>query len=262
MVQFDRTANKADLAKAITRVKQNATPARTIHRVSRGVLATAKGLPAGYTLIARVDDRQHVLLPTADQQAYQFLIHPQDIERLHLTAGDKVDLAWHEAEGPQTAVVTWVHHDPQPAAVPTTTPAATPTGSAPAAPAQPRFEPQLNFDLAGRTVLIVGEKADASTCQAIVTAHQGGDTVVTDATKGSSLKNKVTHADLMILITTDVAELSTHSAVKMAKSQKTAYAVSPDTKALNIERALYRAMNDMPAFEAANATLTYPEVTR
>lgn len=135
LVQFDRTANKADLAKAIKRVKQNVTPDRTIHRVSRGVLATAKGLPAGYTLIARVDDRQHVLLATADQQAYQFLIHPQDIERLHLTAGDKVDLAWHEAEGPQTAVVTWVHHDPQPAATTAATQATTSTESAPTTPA-------------------------------------------------------------------------------------------------------------------------------
>ena len=255
----DAVPGQAPNIRLVAKSKSTATP--QINGVQFAVLQRDKRLPADYTLSATNNFNQHPLLTTDDDVPFKFLIRPADVERLGLQAGDIVDLSWYSAEGPQRAVVSWVHGDDDADLAAMAQKRGTKKAVKGDLDATPKgYTVKIPFDLDGRRVLFVGNAANSNDMALVVAAHNGGQVTATDATKGSQLKTKVGHADLMVLITDEVHHVTTNTSVKIAKSQKVPYAVSSSDAPFSIERALYRAVTGMPAYEPTAGTFDYPTV--
>jgi hypothetical protein len=93
----------------------------------------------------------------------------------------------------------------------------------------------------------------------VVAAHNGGAVTATDSQKGGQLKHKLSRAGVAVLITDEVHHITTNTSIKIAKKLKVSYAVANSDAPLMVERALYRAIAGMPAYEASNAQFEYPE---
>lgn len=266
-----RIRDDYDDEEAVTIIARNQStaPSRII-TVTGAVVKQDDTLPAGYRFRADRDIRGDVLLKTKDGLPVTFLIKPTDVARLALRQDDIVDLSWYRTDGPQVATVTWVYKDAKglkPKAQHVAKPkkkaaqaAAKATGDEPVVTAK-TYTPQLDFDLADKHVLLVGNVASASALTAVVAAHNGGETTATDAQKGTQLKHKLGRADVAVLITDEVHHITTNTAVKIAKKLHVPYAVANGDSPLLVERALYRALNGMPAYEPAQSEFEYPELT-
>lgn len=255
---------------AVTIVDRNRTPdSDHIVRIVGALIEQDNNLPTGYQFIAVKDVHGDVLKLTRDDLPITFLIKETDVNRLGLRAGDIVDLAWHSTDGPEQAIVTWVYKDKQ-GLVPKQKHVAKPkkkqsvqeqkdAGVTVDSTAK-TYVARIPFNLGGRDVLIVGNVTSKTDVELVVAAHDGGQTTATAATKGAQLKHKLARADVAILITDEVHHITTNTSVKIAKSLKVPYAVANNDAPLTIERALYRALTGMPAYESAQSNFTYPEI--
>ncbi|WP_056975566.1 hypothetical protein [Lacticaseibacillus sharpeae] len=256
---------------SITIVGRNtSTAAPRIVRIHGAVIEKDDKLPTGYQFIAEKDVHGDVLMRTRDNVPVTFLIKQIDVARLALRSGDIVDLAWYSTDGPQQATVSWVYKDKQglkpkqkhiakpkkKAAIKAETAA---TGAS-AETAAKTYTPRVKFELGGRNVLLVGNVTSQTDIDLVVAAHDGGETTATAATKGTQLKHKLARADVAILITDEVHHITTNTSVKIAKSLKVPYAVANSDAPLVVERALYRAISGMPAYEGAQSDFQYPEI--
>ncbi|KRM87846.1 DUF2325 domain-containing protein [Lacticaseibacillus thailandensis] len=258
LVRADAVPGQAPTIRLVAKNKSTATP--QINGVQYAVLVRDKSLPADYTLSATNNVSQHPLLTTDDDVPFKFLIRPADVERLQLRPGDIVDLAWYNSEGPQRAVVSWVHGDDDQKLAEVAQKRGAKQSGAGDDSTPKGYTVKIPFDLAGKRVLFVGNAAHSNEMALVVAAHNGGQVTATDATKGSQLKTKVTHSDVMVLITDEVHHVTTNTSVKIAKSQKVPYAVSSSDAPFSIERALYRAVTGMPAYEPTAGAFDYPTV--
>jgi hypothetical protein len=253
----------------VTIVDRNrSTDDSRIERIRGAVIERDDKLPSGFQFVANKDVHGDVLMRTRDNVPFTFLIKQIDVARLALRAGDIVDLAWYRTDGPQQATVSWVYKDKQ-GLKPKQKHLAKPKKKAAikeqAADAEPEttaktYASRIRFDLGGRNVLVVGNVTSQQDIDLVVAAHDGGETTATAATKGSQLKHKLARADVAILITDEVHHVTTNTSVKIAKSLKVPYAVANNDAPLTVERALYRAIAGMPAYESAQSNFSYPEI--
>lgn len=252
----------------VTIIERNrSTAAPRIEQIRFAMIKRDDSFPADYNFKAEEDLHGDVLMRTDEGLPFTFLIKPTDAARLGLKDGDLVDLSWYRTDGPQLATVTWVYKDKKglkPLQKHLAKPkkkqekAATPN-TAEAVVTAKTYDPQLVFDLEGKPVLLIGNVASATGLTAVVEAHNGGTVTATDSQKGGQLKHKLSRAGVAVLITDEVHHITTNTSIKIAKKLKVPYAVANSDAPLMVERALYRAIAGMPAYEASNAQFDYPE---
>jgi len=254
----------------VTIIERNRSTAESrIETMKGAVIERDDTLPAYYAFYAEKDVHGDVLMRTNDGLPFTFLIKPNDAARLALRNGDIVDLSWYRTDGPQVATVTWVYKDKQglkPLRQHVAKPKKKQAKAAEAATDQPAivtaktYDPQIKFSLDGKKILLIGNVKSLPGLKAVITAHDGGSVVATDATKGAQLKHKLERAEVAVLITDEVHHITTNTSVKIAKKLKVPYAVANSDAPLNVERALYRALSGMPAYEPSAGDFDYPEV--
>lgn len=249
--------------------RNRSTAAPRIEQIRFAMIKRDDSLPADYNFKAENDLHGDVLMRTDEGLPFTFLIKPTDAARLALKDGDLVDLSWYRTDGPQLATVTWVYKDKK-GLKPLQKHLAKPKKKQAKAAVQgdestepivtaKTYTPQIDFDLAGKAVLLIGNVASASGLEAVVAAHNGGSVEATDAQKGGQLKHKLSRAGVAVLITDEVHHITTNTSIKIAKKLKVPYAVANSDAPLYVERALYRALTGMPAYEASSAQFDYPE---
>ncbi len=252
----------------VTIIERNrSTAAPRIEQIRFAMIKRDDSLPADYNFKAEEDLHGDVLMRTDEGLPFTFLIKPTDAARLGLKDGDLVDLSWYRTDGPQLATVTWVYKDKK-GLKPLQKHLAKPKkkqekaathDTAEAVVTAKTYDPQLVFDLEGKSVLLIGNVASATGLTAVVEAHNGGTVTATDSQKGGQLKHKLSRAGVAVLITDEVHHITTNTSIKIAKKLKVPYAVANSDAPLMVERALYRAIAGMPAYEASNAQFDYPE---
>lgn len=249
--------------------RNRSTAAPRIEQIRFAMIQRDESLPADYNFKAEKDLHGDVLMRTDEGLPFTFLIKPTDAARLGLKDGDLVDLSWYRTDGPQLATVTWVYKDKK-GLKPLQKHLAKPKKKQEKAAAgaddtaadvvtAKTYDPQLDFDLDGKSVLLIGNVASATGLGAVVAAHNGGEVTATDSQKGGQLKHKLSRAGVAVLITDEVHHITTNTSIKIAKKLKVPYAVANSDAPLMVERALYRAIAGMPAYEASNAQFEYPE---
>lgn len=256
----------------VTIIERNRSTAEpNIETMTGAVIERDDTLPADYAFYADKDVHGDVLMRTNDDLPFTFLIKPNDAARLALRSGDIVDLSWYRTDGPQVATVTWVYKDKQGlkpvrhVAKPKKKQAKAEANANADADATPivtakTYDPQIKFTLDGKKILLIGNVKSLPGLKAVITAHNGGTVVATDATKGAQLKHKLERTDVAVLITDEVHHITTNTSVKIAKKLRVPYAVANSDAPLNVERALYRALSGMPAYEPSAGDFDYPEV--
>ena len=254
----------------VTIIERNRSTAESrIETMKGAVIERDDTLPADYAFYAEKDVHGDILMRTNDGLPFTFLIKPNDAARLALRNGDIVDLSWYRTDGPQVATVTWVYKDKQglkPLRQHVAKPKKKQAKAAETAADQPAivtaktYDPQIKFSLDGKKILLIGNVKSLPGLKAVITAHDGGSVVATDATKGAQLKHKLERAEVAVLITDEVHHITTNTSVKIAKKLKVPYAVANSDAPLNVERALYRALSGMPAYEPSAGDFDYPEV--
>lgn len=124
---------------------------------------------------------------------------------------------------------------------------------------------KLDMDLEGKSVLIITSMVDAEhkLTSAIDKYHPAKITFTGDEHTGASLDyQRLVEGYDVVIICTDLIRHHTSQGLMdyLRTDDQTVYAVAATSTAHNIERALYRAVNGLPAFENGGSMFDYPIV--
>ncbi|MFT9038932.1 DUF2325 domain-containing protein [Schleiferilactobacillus harbinensis] len=195
---------------------------------------------------------QAPLVDPGTGETFEFIVDPHRYPLLH--AGQLVDFAWYEGQDPRAGKIYWIHPLEESAPL-APRPVSTPVKKAIKKPVEEPAEAEkaaesetLQFDLNGGTVLIVGAPKHDGNVIAMLKQH-GGQLTHFDAKSNaySQLPTMIRHADYVILIPTAASHHSAQTAVSLAKRYERPFAVANTLSVVNVERAVYRAVNGLPA---------------
>jgi hypothetical protein len=201
-------------------------------------------------LILKQDYAHKPLTDPSTGETFQYLIDSTRYPLLHV--GQLVDFAWYEGQDPTAGKISWIHPLAESAAPEKAESAATPVKKEAkkeaAAPNPEPEEPSLQFDLSGGTVLIVGAPKHDGNVIDMLKKHNGKlEHFDAKSNSYSQLPTMIRHADYVILIPTAASHHSTQTAVSLAKRYDRPFAVANTLSIVNVERAVYRAINGLPA---------------
>ncbi|WP_127848352.1 hypothetical protein [Lacticaseibacillus hulanensis] len=229
-----------------------------IERIERVLLSADAALPAPY--VAHVTcDYLGAPIHTEEGELVDITFTQSDLDYVRAKVGDVCDIAWYKNSGMQSAHITWVHRNLVPIeqkAAPA--PAAEHKKTTPVDPDKPKTATNLDFDLDGKRVLIIGFEQSLKDLRPIVLAHNGLCTI-SEEMKSHKLRNKVMGADIVVPVISQAHHHNTNGAIGLAKIHKKKYAVATGSSPLALERAIYRAITDgLPAFESSGEEISYP----
>jgi len=116
----------------------------------------------------------------------------------------------------------------------------------------------LNFDLHGRSVaVVIGNELRSQEIQKMVGEHHGRCKVI-DAFKFSDTESFYKHALKRADVTVMVQNLNKHSTSKALRKYAKRLAIADSAGLSSIERAIYRAMHGLPAYETSTQPIAYP----
>lgn len=167
--------------------------------------------------------------------------------------GDIVDLAWYK-NSPSNMIVRWVSQ--------------TKGEEVPKKEKKVKSEKEdkdkeesvttLNFDLHGRSVaVVIGNELRSQEIQKMVGEHHGRCKVI-DAFKFSDTESFYKHALKRADVTVMVQNLNKHSTSKALRKYAKRLAIADSAGLSSIERAIYRAMHGLPAYETSTQPIAYP----
>lgn len=199
-------------------------------------------------LVLRHAYTQAPLVDPSNGETFTFVIDPHRYPLLH--AGQLVDFAWYQGQDPRAGKIYWIHPLEESAPL-VTKPEPAPAKKAVKKTTAPQTEPEpvtLDYDLKGGTVLIVGAPKHDGNVVAMLKQHNGHLTHFDAKSNAySQLPTMIRHADYVILIPTAASHHSTQTAVALAKQYDRPFAVANTLSIVNVERAVYRAVNGLPA---------------
>lgn len=171
--------------------------------------------------------------------------------------GDIVDLAWYK-NSPSNMIVRWVSQTKGEAAPKKEKPAEKKVKSEKEDKGKEESVTTLNFDLHGRSVaVVIGNELRSQEIQKMVGEHHGRCKVI-DAFKFSDTESFYKHALKRADITVMVQNLNKHSTSKALRKYAKRLAIADSAGLSSIERAIYRAMHGLPAYETSTQPIAYP----
>ena len=189
-----------------------------------------------------------------------FKISGRDTLRQRINDGQLVDLAWFN-EQPDKPVVRYVHHSHRPLGAQANRPekrVKSTTSTGPAEPIQ-----TLDFDLKAQTVAVV--MGDANTRQQQITQlidEHNGHALLIDAFKHSNsasfYNQQLSQTDIVVMVQNQNKHATSKALSKAVKQYNLKMAIANGGGLQQIERAMYRAVKGLPAFESGNL-ITYPQ---
>lgn len=189
-----------------------------------------------------------------------FKISGRDALRQRINDGQLVDLAWFN-EQPDKPVVRYVHHSHRPLGAQANRPEKrikSTTSTSPAEPIQ-----TLDFDLKAQTVAVV--MGDANTRQQQITQlidEHNGHALLIDAFKHSNsasfYNQQLSQTDIVVMVQNQNKHATSKALSKAVKQYDLKMAIANGGGLQQIERAMYRAVKGLPAFESGNL-ITYPQ---
>lgn len=171
--------------------------------------------------------------------------------------GDIVDLAWYK-NSPSNMIVRWVSQTKGEAAPKKEKPAEKKVKSEKEDKGKEESVTTLNFDLHGRSVaVVIGNELRSQEIQKMVGEHHGRCKVI-DAFKFSDTESFYKHALKRADVTVMVQNLNKHSTSKALRKYAKRLAIADSAGLSSIERAIYRAMHGLPAYETSTQPIAYP----
>lgn len=171
--------------------------------------------------------------------------------------GDIVDLAWYK-NSPSNMIVRWVSQTKGNAVPKKEKPAEKKVKSEKEDKGKEESVTTLNFDLHGRSVVVViGNELRSQEIQKMVGEHHGRCKVI-DAFKFSDTESFYKHALKRADVTVMVQNLNKHSTSKALRKYAKRLAIADSAGLSSIERAIYRAMHGLPAYETSTQPIAYP----
>ena len=171
--------------------------------------------------------------------------------------GDIVDLAWYK-NSPSNIIVRWVSQTKGEAAPKKEKPAEKKVKSEKEDKGKEESVTTLNFDLHGRSVaVVIGNELRSQEIQKMVGEHHGRCKVI-DAFKFSDTESFYKHALKRADVTVMVQNLNKHSTSKALRKYAKRLAIADSAGLSSIERAIYRAMHGLPAYETSTQPIAYP----
>ena len=168
--------------------------------------------------------------------------------------GDIVDLAWYK-NSPSNMIVRWVSQTKGEEAPKKEKPAEKKVKSE---KDKEESVTTLNFDLHGRSVaVVIGNELRSQEIQKMVGEHHGRCKVI-DAFKFSDTESFYKHALKRADVTVMVQNLNKHSTSKALRKYAKRLAIADSAGLSSIERAIYRAMHGLPAYETSTQPIAYP----
>lgn len=184
----------------------------------------------------------------------------------YVKAGDIVNLAWYKNE-PSSTLVRWVIRDGGGSFL----------ASKPAAAKRKVQEDNndnkeeknksieakpgvstLAFDLKGRKIgVVIGNELRRNEIQHMVKEHNGACRIINAFKFGepeSFYKHELKHVDIAVL----VQNINKHSTSKLVRKYAKRFAIADSAGLSAIERAIYRAMYGLPAYETSTQPIAYP----
>ncbi|GHV98530.1 hypothetical protein lacNasYZ03_00440 [Lactobacillus nasalidis] len=173
--------------------------------------------------------------------------------------GDIVDLAWYQ-NNPAKMIVRWVSQTQGQAG-------AKKEKAQEKKPARSETEDKdkdagdvttLNYDLHGCSVaVVIGNELRSQEIQKLVGQHHGRCKVI-DAFKFSDTEAFYKHALKRADLTVMVQNLNKHSTSKALRKYAKRLAIADSAGLSSIERAIYRALHGLPAYETSTQPIAYP----
>lgn len=171
--------------------------------------------------------------------------------------GDIIDLAWYK-NSPSNMIVRWVSQTKGEAAPKKEKPAEKKVKSEKEDKGKEESVTTLNFDLHGRSVaVVIGNELRSQEIQKMVGEHHGRCKVI-DAFKFSDTESFYKHALKRADVTVMVQNLNKHSTSKALRKYAKRLAIADSAGLSSIERAIYRAMHGLPAYETSTQPIAYP----
>ncbi|MHC6247322.1 DUF2325 domain-containing protein [Lactobacillus delbrueckii] len=171
--------------------------------------------------------------------------------------GDIVDLAWYK-NSPSNMIVRWVSQTKGNAVPKKEKPAEKKVKSEKEDKGKEESVTTLNFDLHGRSVaVVIGNELRSQEIQKMVGEHHGRCKVI-DAFKFSDTESFYKHALKRADVTVMVQNLNKHSTSKALRKYAKRLAIADSAGLSSIERAIYRAMHGLPAYETSTQPIAYP----
>lgn len=171
--------------------------------------------------------------------------------------GDIVDLAWYKNR-PSNMIVRWVSQTKGEEAPKKEKPAEKKVKSEKEDNGKEESVTTLNFDLHGRSVaVVIGNELRSQEIQKMVGEHHGRCKVI-DAFKFSDTESFYKHALKRADVTVMVQNLNKHSTSKALRKYAKRLAIADSAGLSSIERAIYRAMHGLPAYETSTQPIAYP----
>ena len=168
--------------------------------------------------------------------------------------GDIVDLAWYK-NSPSNMIVRWVSQTKGEKAPKKEKPAEKKVKSE---KDKEESVTTLDFDLHGRSVaVVIGNELRSQEIQKMVGEHHGRCKVI-DAFKFSDTESFYKHALKRADVTVMVQNLNKHSTSKALRKYAKRLAIADSAGLSSIERAIYRAMHGLPAYETSTQPIAYP----
>lgn len=185
------------------------------------------------------------------------IIDARQTETGFVHEGDIVDLAWYK-NSPSNMIVRWVSQTKGEAAPKKEKPAEKKVKSEKEDKGKEESVTTLNFDLHGRSVaVVIGNELRSQEIQKMVGEHHGRCKVI-DAFKFSDTESFYKHALKRADVTVMVQNLNKHSTSKALRKYAKRLAIADSAGLSSIERAIYRAMHGLPAYETSTQPIAYP----
>ncbi len=171
--------------------------------------------------------------------------------------GDIVDLAWYK-NSPSNMIVRWVSQTKGEEVPKKEKPAEKKVKSEKEDKDKEESVTTLNFDLHGRSVaVVIGNELRSQEIQKMVGEHHGRCKVI-DAFKFSDTESFYKYALKRADVTVMVQNLNKHSTSKALRKYAKRLAIADSAGLSSIERAIYRAMHGLPAYETSTQPIAYP----
>lgn len=201
----------------------------------------------GYCVTENINHKQ---LSNSNSKRSRYGITASDITKFNLKIGDFIDLAWYNAQ-PENISIIWKYNLDKPA-----------SAVAPKKHSEysensttKKVNSKLDFDLNNKTVaLVTADDSVTGKFEELVSLHNGKPLIV-ESINGANVTGQLKSADLIILLQIYLSHDTTKTIIAKYKDDKQ-IALSETAGQLNLEKAMYRALNNLNITDSDN--IEYP----
>lgn len=191
----------------------------------------------------------HKQLSNSNKLHSRFSISPSDIAKFNLKEGDFIDLAWYNSQ-PNNISIIWKYSlNKNETSIPKKHSDYTKKVSVKA------IKAQLNFDLSNKTVaLVTADDSVTGKFNELIKLHNGKPQI-TESINGANVIAQLKNADIIVLLQSYLSH-DTTKAIIAAYKNLTPIALSETAGQLNLEKAIYRGLNQLGVTDSDN--IDYP----